>query len=200
MKRANGYILNLSSVKFAGKSIRSDNMIKKIAFATDLGVLGPYVLCHALELSKQFDAKVDIIHVIEPMGVFAESILDIFLPQEDLDHLRKEGVQDVMGTIKERISDTMASEFTGDDDESFLGEINVVRGQAADSILEYADDHNIDMIVMGTHGEHGEMMGGLGSVASKVLQRSSVPVLMVPLTRVTNQLGVARNEPLRRML
>jgi nucleotide-binding universal stress UspA family protein len=175
-------------------------MIKKIAFATDLGVLGPYVLCHALELSKQFNAKVDIVHVIEPMGVFAESILDIFLPQEDLEHLRKEGVQDVMGTIKERISDTLASEFTGDDDESFLGEINVVRGQAAESILEYADDHSIDMIVMGTHGEHGEMMGGLGSVASKVLQRSSVPVLMVPLSRVTNQLGVAKNEPLRRML
>ena len=81
-----------------------------------------------------------------------------------------------------------------------MGEISVVRGQAAESILEYADDHKIDMIVMGTHGEHGEMMGGLGSVASKVLQRSSVPVLMVPLTRVTNQLGVARNEPLRRML
>jgi nucleotide-binding universal stress UspA family protein len=175
-------------------------MIKKIAFTTDLGVLGPYVLCHALELSKQFNAKIDIVHVIEPMGVFAESILDIFLPQEDLDHLRKEGVQDVMSTIKERISDTMASEFTGDDDESFLGEINVLRGQAAESILEYADDHKIDMIVMGTHGEHGEIMGGLGSVTSKVLQRSSVPVLTIPLTRVTNQLGVASNEPLRRML
>lgn len=175
-------------------------MIKRIAFATDLGVLGPYVLCHALELSKQFDAKVDIIHVIEPMGVFAESILDIFLPQEDLDHLRKEGVHDVMGTIKERISDTMASEFTGDDDESFLGEINVVRGQASESILQYADDHSIDMIVMGTHGEHGETVGGLGSVASKVLQRSSVPVLMVPLSRVTHQLGSVQSESLRRML
>jgi nucleotide-binding universal stress UspA family protein len=175
-------------------------MIKKIAFATDLGVLGPYVLCHALEISKQFNAKVDIIHVIEPMGVFAESILDIFLPQEDLDHLRKEGVQDVIGTIKERISDTMASEFSMDDDESYLGEINVVRGQAAESILQYVDDHNIDMVVMGTHGEHGDVVGGLGSVASKVLQRSSVPVLMVPLTRVTNQLGVTRSESLRRML
>jgi nucleotide-binding universal stress UspA family protein len=175
-------------------------MIKKIAFATDLGVLGPYVLCHALEISKQFDAKVDIVHVIEPMGVFAESILDIFLPQKDLDHLRKEGVQDVMGTIKERISDTMTSEFSMDDDECYLGEINVVRGQAAEAILQYVDDHNIDMVVMGTHGEHGGVVGGLGSVASKVLQRSSVPVLMVPLTRVTNQLGVARNEPLRRTL
>ncbi|CCK76203.1 MAG: universal stress protein [Oleispira antarctica] len=175
-------------------------MIKKIVFATDLGVLGPYVLCHALELSKQFGAKVDIIHVIEPMGIFAESILDIFLPPEDLDHLRKEGVYDVMKTIKERISDTMASEFAGDDDESFLGEINVVRGQPAEAILEYVDDHHIDMIVMGTHGEHGEVIGGLGSVASKVLQRSSVPVLMVPLARVNSQLGIANKDSLRRML
>lgn len=175
-------------------------MIKKIVFATDLGVLGPYVLCHALELSKQFGAKVDIIHVIEPMGIFAESILDIFLPPEDLDHLRKKGVYDVMKTIKERISDTMASEFAGDDDESFLGEINVVRGQPAEAILEYVDDHHIDMIVMGTHGEHGEVIGGLGSVASKVLQRSSVPVLMVPLARVNSQLGIANKDSLRRML
>lgn len=175
-------------------------MIKKIVFATDLGVLGPYVLCHALELSKQFDAKVDIIHVIEPMGVFAESILDIFLPQKDLDHLRKEGVYDVMSTIKERITDTMAAEFSGENDESFLGDINVVRGQAAEAILEYVDTHNIDLVVMGTHGEHSEVQGGLGSVASKVLQRSSVPVLMVPLARVNRQLGIANQDSLRRML
>ena len=187
-------------VKFALLLVVGLKMIKKIVFATDLGVLGPYVLCHALEISKQFDAKVDIIHVIEPMGVFAESILDIFLPQEDLDYLRKEGVQDVIGTIKERISDTMASEFSMDDDESYLGDISVVRGQAAESILQYIDDHKIDMVVMGTHGERGNIAGGLGSVASKVLQRSSVPLLMIPLTRVTNQLGVAQSEPLRRVL
>jgi nucleotide-binding universal stress UspA family protein len=174
-------------------------MIKRIVFATDLGVLGPYVLCHALELSKQFNAKVDIIHVIEPMGVFAESILDIFLPPKDLEHLRKEGVYDVMNTIKKRISDTMTSEFAGEDDESFLGDIIVVRGQAADAILEYVDTHNIDIVVMGTHGEHAEVRGGLGSVASKVLQRSSVPVFMVPLARVNNQLGISVKEPLRRM-
>lgn len=175
-------------------------MINKIAFATDLGVLGPYILCHALELSKQFKAKVDIIHVIEPMGIFAESILDTYLPVKDLERLRKEGVQHVMSTIKERITATMASEFASSDDESCLGEINVIRGRAADTILQYVDDHNIDMVVMGTHGESGGANCGLGSVASKILQRSSIPVLMVPLNRVTNQLGVSRNEPLRKML
>lgn len=174
-------------------------MIKKIAFATDLGVLGPYVLCHALELAKQFGAQVDIVHVIEPMGVFAESILDIFLPAEDLEHLRKEGVQDVMRTIRNRVSETMISEFGSGDDELFLGDINVVRGMAAESILQYVDDNQIDMVVMGTHSEHGEMIPGLGSVAAKVLQRSSVPVLMVPLTRIKGQLDATRNESLRRM-
>jgi len=175
-------------------------MIKRILFATDLGILGPYVLCHALELSRQFNAKVDIVHVIEPMGVFAESILDIFLPQEDLDHLRREGVQDVMGTIRERISDTMASEFTGEGDEAFLGDIHVVRGQAAESILHFADEQGADMIVMGTHSEHGEMANGLGSVASKVLGRSALPVLMIPVGRVNHQLGMKPDQAARRML
>lgn len=174
-------------------------MIKKIAFATDLGVLGPYVLCHALEVAKQFGAQVDIVHVIEPMGVFAESILDIFLPQDDLEHLRKEGVQEVMDTIQSRISETMISEFSSGDDALFLGKINVVRGMAAESILGYIEEANIDLLVMGTHSEHGEMVPSLGSIAVKVLQRSSVPVLMVPLTRVNSQVTSARSESLRRM-
>lgn len=174
-------------------------MIKKIAFATDLGVLGPYVLCHALEIAKQFGAQVDIVHVIEPMGVFAESILDIFLPAEDLEHLRKEGVQDVMKTIRNRISETMISEFSTGDDELFLGDINVVRGMAAESILQYIDENKIDLLVMGTHSEHGEMVPSLGSVATKILQRSSVPILMIPLTRIKGQVEGARNESLRRM-
>lgn len=174
-------------------------MIKKIAFATDLGVLGPCVLCHALEIAKQFGAQVDIVHVIEPMGVFAESILDIFLPPEDLDHLRKEGVQEVIKTIQNRISETMVSEFSSGDDELFLGNISVVRGAPAESILEYVESSDIDMLVMGTHSEHGEMIPSLGSVAAKVLQSSSVPILMVPLTQIRSQVVSAGSESLRRM-
>ncbi len=175
-------------------------MIKKIVFATDLGVLGPFVLCHALELARQFNAQVDIVHVIEPMGVFAESVLDIFLPAEDLEHLRKQGVQEVVKTIQTRISETMISEFSSGDDELFLGEVSVVRGLAAESILQYVDDQDIDLIVMGSHSEHGQMLTGLGSVVTRVLHRSPVPVHVVPLTRVKSQLDSNRNEHLRRML
>ncbi len=52
-------------------------------------------------------------------------------------------------------------------------------GLVVDLILEYASKHRIDLIVMGTHGRGlvGHVL--LGSVAERVVQRSSVPVLTV---------------------
>jgi nucleotide-binding universal stress UspA family protein len=52
-------------------------------------------------------------------------------------------------------------------------------GVPVDHILEYAAANEIDLIVMGTHGRGlvGHMF--LGSVAERVVRRSSVPVLTV---------------------
>jgi nucleotide-binding universal stress UspA family protein len=52
-------------------------------------------------------------------------------------------------------------------------------GLIVDRILEYVSKHRIDLIVMGTHGRGlvGHVL--LGSVAERVVQRSSVPVLTV---------------------
>ena len=52
-------------------------------------------------------------------------------------------------------------------------------GLAVDVILEYVSKHRVNLIVMGTHGRGlvGHVL--LGSVAERVVQRSSVPVLTV---------------------
>jgi len=52
-------------------------------------------------------------------------------------------------------------------------------GVPVDAILEYAAANRIDLIVMGTHGRGlvGHML--LGSVAERVVRRSTVPVLTV---------------------
>ncbi|MFW5978279.1 MAG: universal stress protein, partial [Halohasta sp.] len=47
-------------------------------------------------------------------------------------------------------------------------------------ITEYAASHDIDLIVMGTHGRSGLRRLVLGSVAEKVLRTTSVPLLLVP--------------------
>jgi nucleotide-binding universal stress UspA family protein len=55
----------------------------------------------------------------------------------------------------------------------------VVHGTPHRSILEYADENDIDLIVMGTHGRSGLDRYLLGSVTEKVVRTAGVPVLTV---------------------
>jgi nucleotide-binding universal stress UspA family protein len=48
------------------------------------------------------------------------------------------------------------------------------------AIQAYIDDHDVDVVVLGTHGRSGIDRLLLGSVAEKVLRTASVPVLTVP--------------------
>ncbi|RQG95472.1 universal stress protein [Natrarchaeobius chitinivorans] len=56
---------------------------------------------------------------------------------------------------------------------------NVRTGRPADEILAYADEHEIDAIVVGTHGRTGLRQTLLGSVALEVIRDARVPVLTV---------------------
>ncbi|MDS0283340.1 universal stress protein [Haloarcula onubensis] len=52
-------------------------------------------------------------------------------------------------------------------------------GRPSKTIVEYADDHDIDQIVMGSHGRSGMSRLLLGSVAEVVVRRATVPVTVV---------------------
>lgn len=54
-------------------------------------------------------------------------------------------------------------------------------GDAAEEILRYAQQHAIDLIVLGTHGRSGVTRALLGSVAERVARTASCPVLTVPV-------------------
>jgi nucleotide-binding universal stress UspA family protein len=55
----------------------------------------------------------------------------------------------------------------------------VERDPAAEAIVDYAEKENINYIVMATHGHSGISRWRHGSVAERVLQSASVPVLLV---------------------
>jgi nucleotide-binding universal stress UspA family protein len=61
-------------------------------------------------------------------------------------------------------------------------ETSVQRGTPHRVILDYVDEHDIDCIVMGTHGRRGLDRYLLGSVTEKVVRLSNVPVLTVRMT------------------
>ena len=65
-------------------------------------------------------------------------------------------------------------------------------GQAGALIAKLAEDGKFDLVVMGSHGHDAEQAGFLGATASKVLQRSTVPVYLVPVAPPAARSGFSR--------
>lgn len=55
----------------------------------------------------------------------------------------------------------------------------VVVGKPAESILDYAENNSVGLIIMTTHGRSGISRWAFGSVADRVARHSVVPVLLV---------------------
>jgi nucleotide-binding universal stress UspA family protein len=68
-------------------------------------------------------------------------------------------------------------------DEGLSVETDAVEGYVTESIIDYADKHGVDLIVMATHGRTGAGRFMMGSVAEKVVRHSNVPVLLVRATK-----------------
>jgi nucleotide-binding universal stress UspA family protein len=52
-------------------------------------------------------------------------------------------------------------------------------GHPAEEILRYAEDNDVDLILMATHGRTGVQRWTMGSIADKVLRASKVPVWLI---------------------
>ena len=55
----------------------------------------------------------------------------------------------------------------------------LAEGYPAEEILRYADENDIDLILVATHGRSGPKRWAMGNVADKVLRASKVPVWLV---------------------
>ncbi len=94
-----------------------------------------------------------------------------------LDEETMQGERETMAHLRERLRHLQGDAVTGREVE--LEEAVVRDVAAAPAILDYADDHDIDLIVMGTHGRRGMRRMILGSVSEEVVRYASCPVLTV---------------------
>lgn len=70
----------------------------------------------------------------------------------------------------------------------------IERGTPFRTINEYVDTHDIDLIVMGTHGRTGLERAILGSVAEKTLRTAAVPIVTVTPNADLGEIGDGRYE------
>ncbi|MDU8501085.1 universal stress protein [Pseudomonas syringae] len=157
-------------------------MVRSMLYATDLGLYAPYVTQHALALARTFNAGLYVIHVVEPMGVFAESVLQSHLGEEALKELRGKGVNTFLDAIEQRMLDGFREELgDGHEDLSLIRTVRVVQGEPASVIIEQAHKLEVDLLVVGSHSRRIEDGTSIGRTAARVLQFSDVPVYMVPM-------------------
>ncbi|KPB43615.1 Universal stress protein [Pseudomonas savastanoi pv. phaseolicola] len=157
-------------------------MVRSMLYATDLGLYAPYVTQHALALARTFNAGLYVIHVVEPMGLFAESVLQSHLGEEALKELRGKGVNTFLDAIEQRVLDGFRENLgDGHADLSLIRTIRVVQGEPASVIIEQAHKLEVDLLVVGSHSRRIEEGTSIGRTAARVLQFSDVPVYMVPM-------------------
>lgn len=159
-------------------------MIRSMLYATDLGLYAPFVLQHALALARTFDAELHVIHVVEPMGLFAESVLQSYLAEDVLRELHSEGVNTVLEGIELRVLASFRDELgEGNQDLELIRSVRVVQGDPSNVILEQALRLEVDLLVVGSHSHGAEGDTPIGRTAARVLQLSEVPVYMVPMVQ-----------------
>lgn len=161
-------------------------MVTNILYATDLGLYAPYLLQHVMSLASKHKAQVHAVHAIEPLGVFAESILSTYIPPKDAQSLRRGGFNDVLDRIREQVEGAFEDEFSECNcDLKLINDIQVLQGKPSDVIMDTAERCNADLIVIGSSSQPSDTPT-LGSVASSVLSRSPVPVFLVPMVKLQN--------------
>ncbi|WP_135824697.1 universal stress protein [Halorussus ruber] len=143
-------------------------MYDRILVPTD-GTDQTPVVEQALNVAELADATVHALYVVN------EKALD-YQPSESgrkktRDARREEG-EEATAEIVEKAEERGLDAVTA-----------IEEGKPAATIVNYADDEQMDMVVMGTHGRSGVDRYVLGSVTEQVVRKSETPVLTVNLAR-----------------
>jgi len=141
-------------------------MFKKILFPVDLSEASANIAPFVKELADKFQAQVHLLFVARAMTQYQ----DVYVPSAYIDSFGLEIIKG--GQLK-------LEEFVG---EHFKGRdiaFKVLPGDPAETIVSYALNEKMDLIVMGTHGRKGIGRIVFGSVANYVVKNATVPVLTV---------------------
>lgn len=148
--------------------------------ATDLGTHAHYLIYHAVYLARQCGATVEVVHAVEPISSFARAVLTTYTGGDGSES--HQTVDAILANIKDRVVDSLAEDFmSGESDLDTICNVVIHQGPAADVIVNHAQHTNAGLIVMGCQSTRAEGVALLGSVAAKVLQLSTIPVLTIPL-------------------
>jgi len=148
-------------------------MYKKILVPLDGSKRAEAVLPHAEEMANRYGAEIIFLRV-EELYVMLEwdEVVDLTKCQEKFDTRKK---------ASESYLDQIKAEFR---DKGIKTDVRVVYGPVVKSILTTAEEMDVDIIVMASHGLSGLPRTFYGSVTAGVLQKIDRPLLIIRTRRI----------------
>ena len=144
-------------------------MYEKIMVPLDGSELAECVLSHVEGFIKGCHvSNVVFVRVVEPITA---PVGNVYIGREESrerESTRKSAVKDYLNQIVDRLKHEGTELYS-----------EVLVGRVADSLADYTEKNDIDLILIATHGRSGVTRWVRGSVADKTLRSSNVPVLMV---------------------
>ncbi|MDS0282701.1 universal stress protein [Haloarcula onubensis] len=167
-------------------------MYESILFPTDGSDGAAAALEHAVDHARQYGATLHVLFVADTEAVHTGMVGEEHdeVPrsemvgeehrQEQPSGLVNEGHEGAGAAVEH--GEEVVGEATDAIGDDVAVETAVVTGTPYERILDYADEHGVDLVVMGTHGRTGLDRYLLGSVTEKVVRTADVPVLTVRMT------------------
>jgi universal stress protein A len=141
--------------------------IHRILFPTDFSEPAAEARKYAIALADRLGAELHLLHVaVPPVIPFPDATTSWTMPAT--------GLKSEVEQAEQRLAQEITSWG-----EARRGVSTVIIGSAVDEIVKYANEHQIDLIVVGTHGLTGITHLLIGSVAEKLVRVATCPVLTV---------------------
>lgn len=144
--------------------------IRKILVPIDFSVTSSIALEHAADLCKRFSVD---LHLLNVQSSINADVLPSISASSIYSH---QNADELKSTIIEKLND-LGREFSEKYNVGY--QIEVRDGGVAKEITKSANENNVDLIVMGTHGVKGFEEFFIGSNAYRVVTSSKQPVLTV---------------------
>jgi nucleotide-binding universal stress UspA family protein len=134
--------------------------VKKILFPTDFSHTGDAALSFATSIAKESGGRLIILHVQEPPMAYGGGEMYYGIPEPSADELLS-----MLGDVKPNDPDVPC-------------EHRLVTGDPADTVVKVAEEDDVDLIVLGSHGRTGITRLLMGSIAEAIVRKAHCPVLV----------------------
>lgn len=144
-------------------------MFEKILYPTDFSDVSKKALEYIKRLKDAGTKDVIVLHVIDEREIEHMShIPGIHMDSNDLEKLSREGAKKAIRAIATELREC-----------GFQVKVRIEEGVPLREILRVEKEEEISVIVIGSHGRSAVQEMLLGSVAEKVVRKSSKPVLVI---------------------